>query len=189
MGNEQSTIHYSMSKALDHELSESELESLNAHLSESEDDARHFERMRKTDQLLHETPMINAPSGFAQRVMQAIAVMNLADFANQRLSVGVALGLVAAALLTIPILSMLLIALVTIFTDPGTLQVILQAAINASTSAIGLIADLADGVQNMISDMPMIPALLTTVIPLSMLWGWLIWYLLRDSLSQNRDIH
>jgi hypothetical protein len=42
---------------------------------------------------------------------------------------------------------------------------------------LGIAFDLGDGLERLATETPVVPALLTTVIPLSMLWVWLVWYL------------
>jgi hypothetical protein len=160
-----------MNRALDEDLTEQEMEQLGTRLEESADDAVHWERLRQTDELLRITPMVAPAAGFTNRVMAAIAAMPLPDFAKRHLSVGIALGLAIVALLTVPILSV-------IFLDPGALNDWLQTLINAAGYVINLLGDLAGEVRDAGRQTPMLLALLTTMIPLTVLWGWLIWYLL-----------
>lgn len=178
MAKENVQYQQSMNRALDHDLSEQELEALNSHLHGSAEDAAHWERLRQTDELLRITPMVAPAAGFTNRVMAAIAAMPMPQFAKQHLSVGIALGLAMAALLTVPILSIVFWILVSVLTDPGTLNEWLQTLINAAGYVINLLSDLAGEVRGAARQTPMLLALLTTMIPLTVLWGWLIWYLL-----------
>ncbi len=171
----------SMNRALDDDLSEQESEALGTRLQESGEDAAHWERLRRTDELLRTTPLVAPAPGFTNRVMAAIAAMPLPDFAKRHLSVGIALGLAFAALLTVPILSIVFLVLMSVLTDPGALNDWLQTLINAAGYMINLLADLAGEVQGAAQKTPMLLALLTTMIPLTILWVWLIWYLLGGS--------
>jgi len=45
-------------------------------------------------------------------------------------------------------------------------------------SALGLVNEYAANVKTLVNESPMVPALLTTSIPLAMLVSWSAWYLL-----------
>lgn len=168
----------SMNSALDQELSEQELAALNAQLEESKEASDIWEHLQQTDELLRTTPLVAPSPGFASRVMAAIAAMPLPGFMHHEPGIGIALGLLVAALVTVPVFSVLFFMLLTVLTDPGTLHTLLQTVLGATSYVIGLMADLAGEVEHMVSDTPVLAALLTTMIPVTLLWGWLIWSLL-----------
>jgi hypothetical protein len=168
----------SMNSALDQELSEQELAALNAQLEESKEASDIWEHLRQTDELLRTTPLVAPSPGFASRVMAAIAAMPLPGFMHREPGIGIALGLLVAALVTVPVFSVLFFMLLTVLADPGTLHTLLQTVLGATSYVIGLMADLAGEVEHMVSDTPVLAALLTTMIPVTLLWGWLIWSLL-----------
>jgi hypothetical protein len=176
----------SMNSALDQELSEQEWEALNAHLEQSEEASNIWEHLRQTDELLHTTPLIAPSPGFANRVMAAIAAMPLPGFMRREPGIGIALGLLVAALVTVPVFSISFFVLLTVLTDPGTLHTLLQTVLGAASYVIGLMADLAGEIEHMVKDTPVLAALLTTMIPVTLLWGWLIWSLLGGPRFMNR---
>jgi hypothetical protein len=168
----------SMNSALDQELSEQELAALSAQLEESEEASNTWAHLRQTDELLRTTPLVAPAPGFASRVMAAIAAMPLPGFMHREPGVGIALGLLVAALMTVPVFAVLFFVLLTVLTDPGTLHTLLQTVLGATSYLIGLVGDLAEEVETMVRDTPVMAALLTTMIPVTLLWGWLIWSLL-----------
>jgi hypothetical protein len=167
----------SMNKALDQGLPEEEWEALQHQIAESEEAATAWENMRKTDELLRTTPMVAPLPGFTSRVMSAIAAMPLPGFA-QHPGIGFALGLLVAALIAAPIFAVLFFVLLSVLTNPGVLLDMLRTILNSVSYLIGLVGDLAGEVERMAEDTPVLAALLTTMIPVTALWAWLIWSLL-----------
>ena len=175
-----------MNSALDNDLSEREWEALHSRLAESDEESELWDRLRNTDQLLRVTPMVSPLPGFASRVMAAIAAMSLPGFAKRQPGVGIALGLVVAALMTIPVLSALLIVFLSVITDPSALQSVLGGAISAVGYLIELGADVIAQIDAAVADTIILPALLTTIIPLTILWGWLIWHFAGKPRARSR---
>jgi hypothetical protein len=172
---DQLKYHHKLNTALDQELTEQEWEALNNDLADSPEVAAYWERLRRVDRLLHETPLAAPSAGFTSRVMAAIAAIHLPD--HRRLSVGIGLGLGVAAILIIPLLSAGLLLLLSVITDPGTYTKLLQAITGGVSYLVDLGANLGSELETLVTDTPMIPALLSTAIPISMVWGWLVWYL------------
>jgi hypothetical protein len=168
----------SMNDALDRELSEQEWEALKAQLEESAEASTAWAHLHQTDELLRTTPVAAPSPGFADRVMAAIAAMPLPGFVHWQPGIGIALGLLVVALVTVPIFSVLFFVLLTVLTDPGALHSVLQTVLSAASYVIGLMADLVGEVENLVRDTPVLAALLTTMIPVTLLWGWLFWSLL-----------
>ncbi|HML20854.1 MAG TPA: hypothetical protein PKD09_04350 [Aggregatilinea sp.] len=177
MVNDPSNLQRRMNQALDQALSESEFESLQEQLATSRDNSEQWQRMQQVDQLLRTTPLVGPSSGFAARVIAAIERLRLDELADRQISVGVALGLMAAALLTIPFLSVALIVLVSTLSSPSTVTALFQGVTSGTSYAIDLVVDLIRVMRDLATDTPMVPALLTTMIPLGMVWAWLLWYL------------
>jgi len=171
----------SMNSALDQELSEQEWHALHQRLDESGEAAAAWERLRQTDELLRTTPLVAPSPGFTSRVMAALAAMPLPGFAHRQPGIGIALGLLIAALITVPIFAGLFFVLLTVITDPGSIRSILQAVLNAVGYLMSLVSDLAGEIRHMAEDTPVLAALVTAIIPLTLLWGWLIWSLLGGS--------
>jgi hypothetical protein len=162
-----------------HDLSEEELAALKARMEESADAGGQAKRLSRVDRLLSETPMVGPSAGFALRVMAAIAAMELPDLTRRRLATGFAVGLAVAALFMLPVLSGLVILLVSVFTNPGVLHAGFELVTNGMGYGMGLVSDLGENLSSAVNDTPMLPALLTTVIPITMLWVWAVWYLMR----------
>lgn len=177
MVNDPSNLEHRMNKALDQALSEAEAETLQEQLSASSGSSEQWQRMQQVDQLMRTTPLVAPSAGFTARVMAAIERLRLDELADRQISVGVALGLMAAALLTIPFLSVLLIVLVSALSTPATVTALFQGVTSGTSYAIDLVADLLHVMKDLVTDTPMVPALLTTMIPLGMVWAWLLWYL------------
>jgi anti-sigma factor RsiW len=181
------SVQHRMNNALDEELSEEELAALAAELEDAPEAAEQFESLRKTDKFLRETPMVAPSSHFAKRVMDALATLPLPGFAKHELSVGLALGLAAAAFLAIPVLAMLLFLIVSLLTDPTTLSTLLQASIDILTFSVGLAADVADRLRELVRATPILAVGLVLVVPLAGVWSWFMWVLMRGRNTTPRQ--
>ncbi len=163
-----------------HDLSEEELAALKARMEEPAEAGGQTKRLTRVDRLLSETPMVGPSAGFALRVMAAIAAMELPEITRRRLTTGFAVGLAVAALLVLPVLSGLVIVVASAITNPGILNAGFQVVANGIGYSAGLITDVGESLNKAVSETPMVPALLTTVIPITMLWVWAVWYLMRE---------
>ncbi|NDJ76761.1 MAG: hypothetical protein GYB65_10925 [Chloroflexi bacterium] len=161
-----------MNNALDRDLSEPEWEALQAHLAESEEDAAQWEQLQDVDEVLSTTPQVDPPPGFAKRVMAAIASLHLGDFASRQLGVGIAFGMMAAAFFILPLLSLLLIALLLIITDPGALNELFQTGTSGASYFISVSNDIGDNMGAIDQARPVLLILASAVIPLALLWAW-----------------
>jgi hypothetical protein len=175
-----------MNEALDHALSEEEIEALHARIAESEGATEEWDQLRKTDAFLRQTPMVEAPAGFAERVMAAIAALPLPGFARKNLSVGIALGLLVAGLFTIPVLSIVLIIILSVITNPAAVQAFAMTLFSTAGYIISLTADIVTQTETRAAGSPVMIALVTTMIPLTILWGWLIWNLIGGGRGLSR---
>lgn len=164
-----------LNRALDQELSEEELALLAAQAEAQPEVAAQWDLLRKTDELLRTTPMVRPSPHFVQRVMEAIATLPLPGLARRELSVGLVLGLVAAALLAIPVLAVMFFLLVSVFSNPGTFNTLLQAGMDILTYSLNLAADIAEQLRAWLSSSPLLALLMVLVVPLSGVWGWLMW--------------
>jgi hypothetical protein len=63
---------------------------------------------------------------------------------------------------------------------------VLQTIINGASYVIGLMADIAGDLEATATDTPMLLLLLSTTIPITALWAWLVRYLLKGSRMQTR---
>ena len=170
--------HSRLQAALDHDLNEEELAILQEEISEKPEVSKQWEKLRQTDLLLRSTPMVRPSPDFGARVMAAISALGVPDAVRRYFSVGVALGLAVAAVLTVPLLSALLIFTVRTLVEPAAIAAILGSLTGIVSTVMGLVNSTGQALNDFVTETPVVPALLTTAIPLGMLCAWLIWYLL-----------
>lgn len=175
-----------MNEALDHALSDDKWDELQTAIAESEDTAAQWDSLRKTDQLLRETPPVSPSAGFAERVMAAIATLSLPGIHQRELGVGIALGLLVMGLVTIPLLAVLLVIIISVLTNPGAITTFMASLFSVVGYIISLGADIVTQVENRAVGTPVLVALLTTMIPVTLLWAWLIWQLIGGPQVLNR---
>jgi len=172
------TLQQQMQRALDGELTGEELALFQSRLDESDQRAAGWERLRQTDELLRKTPLVAPSCGFADRVMAAILAMGVPEFARRHTSVGLALGLVAAALLTVPVLWVMLFVIVSVLTDPGALRAVLETILRTAGAVAGLLVDLADRVRAFAGETALLGAVFAGVAAVTIAWLGLIWRLM-----------
>lgn len=180
------TLQQQMHRALDGELSGEELALLQSRLDESDQRAASWERLHQADELLRKTPPVAPSRGFADRVMAAILAMGVPEFARRHTSVGLALGLVAAALLTVPVLWAMLFVIVSVLTDPGALGAVLETILEAAGAVAGLLTDLVDQAQAFTGETALIGAVFAGVAAVTIAWLGLIWRLMGGRGAQAR---
>ena len=168
-------VQQQMHRALDGELGGEDLALLQARLDENEQHTAEWERLRQTDELLRTTPPVAPSRGFAERVMAAIMAMSVPDFAHRPMSVGLVLGLVAAALLAVPVLWAGLFVIVSVLTDPGALGAVLQTIVGAAGTVAELLTDLAARVQGFSGETALVGTVFAGVAAVTFAWLWLIW--------------
>lgn len=178
MGNEQSNHAHQMSESFEPERAEREFEAVRARLDADAAPEALDQHLRQVEMLLRSAPFESPSPGFASRVMVAVAALTFPHMHNRRLSLSLALGLALAAALTLPLLALGIAALFDALSDPAVLNNIVTLAATAIGSALGLVNEYVASVETLVNEMPMVPALLTTAIPLAMLVSWLAWYLL-----------
>lgn len=174
-------LQHQLNSALDNELSEQELMALQEQIEDSSEAASHWEQLQKTDELLRTTPLVAPSSGFANRVMAALAALPLPAFARRHPGLGIALGLAIAAFLAIPFLSVTLLVILSVLLNPGAVNAWLQTLFEAISYVIRLLAGVVGQFQSGLTNTPIMLALLTTMIPVTLLWIWLLWHLLGGS--------
>lgn len=135
-------------------------------------------RLQRVEALLRSAPMLAPSPDFAARVMAAVAAMTFPHMLNRRLSLSLMLSMALVAALTLPVLGYGVASLFDALSDPGALNSLMALGVSALGLAWGLAGEFSSSVQTLIHETPMVPALLTTSIPLAMLVGWLVWYLL-----------
>ncbi|MBN1965206.1 MAG: hypothetical protein JW910_11210 [Anaerolineae bacterium] len=169
-----------MNRALDERLTASEQAELQAHLDANPREGALYDNLRAVDAFFQAAPMIVAPPGFAMQVMARIEAGEHEALREERRALSrLALWLGLSALVVLPLLGLVLVLVVQAATQPAALAGALQGLIqtlgslgHALENVMGFLSDLVDGT-------PLVPLLLVTVIPLLMLWGWLVWYVQR----------
>jgi len=174
MARDEIKLQQQMNRALDGELADQELAMLQARLQESAEETTRWERLRKTDELLRTTPLVAPSRGFAERVMAAILSMPMPEFARRSRGLGLALGLLVAALLAVPVLWAVLFVFLSVITNPDALASVLQTILDAAGYVAGLLTSLVDQAQTLTGDVALLGGLLAAVLAMAALWVWLI---------------
>jgi len=172
-------IEREMNLALDDALPETAEAALRAHLAGSPGDAALYNRLRDVDNLFASASMLQAPSDFASRVMLSIAAQTAngkAPARVQRTGTGAMLGLLVACVLLVPLAVLGVSAIQRWFSDPAALNTFLQQIVMMLNNIAQAIASVFGVIATYTVDKPVLPALLTTTIPLTMIWGWFMWY-------------
>lgn len=175
----QRNIERDMNLALDDALPETAQAALKAHLAGSPRDAALFNRMRDVDKLFANASMVQAPPDFASKVMMAIAMQTAEASAPATMSqtgTGAAFGLLLAFLVLVPLAVAAVHAVQNWLSDPAAIHTLLQQLVMMLNNLAQAIASLFQVIASYTVDKPVLPALLTTTIPLTMIWGWFMWY-------------
>jgi hypothetical protein len=173
----QRDIERDMNLALDDALPETAEAALKAHLAGSPRDAALFNRMRDVDKLFAGASMVQAPPDFAGKVIAAIAAQTAEDSAlAARPQTGTSAGLLLAFLTTVPLAVLGINAIQNWLSDPAAINTLLQQLVMMLNNLAQAIAALFQMIATYTVDKPVLPALLTTTIPLIMIWGWFMWY-------------
>jgi hypothetical protein len=170
---EQRDLKRKMNLALDHLLPDADQAAFDARVASSPEDAALWTHMQTVDRLLTAEPMVKAPLDFASKVMATIAAAPARGRAKKR---SAALGVIWAAVVMVPLLSLALIGLQHWLSDPAAINTALQGIVQFLNSIAQAFASVLQTLVNYTVETPILPALLTTLIPLVMLWGWLMWY-------------
>jgi hypothetical protein len=167
-----------MNQALDNLLDDAARAALNAQLDANPDEAYLYSQLVQVNGLLQRPPTVVAPVGFAQGVLAAIRAGRHEVYARPRLSgFFLVLGLTLGAVVALPLLALALVGLGQVLVEPDALIGLLQGLIQVLGGLTGAAEGLLTFLGSLVMAYPMVPALLLTVIPMVMLWGWLLWFL------------
>ncbi len=176
--------HEQLNRALDEPMIGPALAEFQARLERNPDEHALYERLRKVDDLLRQPPMAVAPPDFASQMMLSIQQGKHEAFApRRRLRLYFGLGLLGI-LASVPLVLLLLVTVVPALVDPGVLAGLLAGLVQVVGTISGCLEGLLLFLGNLIAAYPMAPALILTVIPLAMVWAWLVWFLQ----NQNRPV-
>ncbi len=169
--------HERMNRALDEPLTGPALAELQAWLEDSPSQSDLYEQLRRVDDLFRHPPMVAAPADLAAQVMLGIQQGKHEAYApRRRLRLLLGLGLLGV-LVSIPLAVVLLLVVVPAAVEPGVLASLFLGLVQVLSAISGFLEGLLLFVGGLTAQYPMAPALLLTVIPLVMVWGWLVWFL------------
>jgi anti-sigma factor RsiW len=171
-------IKRDMNLALDHALSDKAEAVLRAHLPTAPGDAALWDSLQAVDNLLKGEPMVQAPPDFASKVMASIAAGAAPSKAPARRATrpGSALEVLLAVVIVVPLAATAVIAILRWLSDPAALNDLMQQIVLALNSVAQAVASLFQILASYLTGNAVLPALLTTIIPLIMIWGWFMWY-------------
>ncbi len=169
-------IQRDMNLALDHALPDKADAALRLHLRASPADAALWDRMQAVDSLLRSEPMEEAPPDFSSKVMATLTAEAAADKAPSRTGFRAGLGLLLLAVIAVPLIATVGIAVQRWLSDPAALNNLMQQIVHLLNSVAQAFASIFQVIAGFLSGNAILPALLTTIIPLVMIWGWFMWY-------------
>ena len=158
------------------DFSEEELAASQA--QQAEDTAPRAQALQWVDALLRSAPVLAPSAEFAERVMHAIATMPRPDWKRRDLSVGVALGLMVAAFVSVPFLAGAFFALVRTLADADIFSTLLQTGVSVLTGTMGLLTEVAEQMQALVTASMWNTILVALVLPAAALWGRVLWRML-----------
>ncbi len=130
---------------------------------------------QRVEALLRSAPMVAPSAEFAERVMHAIATLPRPSWKSRELSVGVALGLLVAALLSVPFLAGTLFALVSALADVAVFNTLVEVGVNVVSTLSGLLNALAAQMQALVTASVWNALLVASALPAAALWGRVLW--------------
>jgi hypothetical protein len=177
----QKNLKHDMNLALDHLLPDSDaFEARMSALPTSSREALLWDRMQMVDALLRNDSEIAAPPDFASRVIASIAAGPAPVKAHAPM--GAALALALIALFLVPLAVGGVVVVQRLLTDPGALNALVQQLVAILNFVAQAVTSTFQVIASSVIDQPILPALLITIIPLVVVWGWFMWYV-----SQRRQ--
>lgn len=166
-----------INRAVDDLLVGAELADFQSFLAADQEQAALYDRLREVDDMLRQPPLAKPAPDFTAQVMARIEAGDHKAYApHARRSRILSWLMVLGVFVLIPTLVILAIVL-PVMAQPGVFMDLFQGLVGSlgtvSAWAQGLLAFLGD----VIAAYPMAPALSLTIIPIMMVWVWLVWYL------------
>ncbi len=169
--------HEQMNQALDERLTGAALAEFQAFLEAHPEEAASYEALQQIDRMLRQPPMAAAPEGFAAAVMAQIAAGKHEAYAlPERMEILPVAGLALGTAVVLPLLVVLILLAQTLF-ESGALFALLHGLVQVAGSVSAVLVRALAFLGGLVTAYPMAPALMLTVIPMMMLWGWLVWFL------------
>lgn len=177
----QRNIKHEMNLALDHMLTDEQEKVFEIRVTASPSDSLRWDRMQMVDSLFRNEPMLDAPIDFASKLMASIAAIESgAELAKppvkKRAGLDPALSLLLVAVVLSPLAALGVLTVQYWRSDPAALNDLLQRFVLLLNSVTQSMAGFLQVILSTVADKPILPALLTTIIPLLMVWAWFMWY-------------
>lgn len=166
-----------MNRAVDDLLIGAELADFQGLLEVDQEQAALYDRLREVDDLLRQPPLAKPAPDFTAQVMARIEAGEHKAYAPYaRVSRVLSWLMILGVFVLIPTLVILAIAL-PVMAQPGVFMDLFQGFVGS----LGTVSAWVQGVLAFLGDLiaayPMAPALSLTIIPIMMVWVWLVWYL------------
>ncbi|MBN2469797.1 MAG: hypothetical protein JXN59_03645 [Anaerolineae bacterium] len=166
-----------INRAIDDLLNNAELADFQAFLDADQEQAALYDQLRDVDLLLRQPPLMAPAPDFSVKVMARIEAGEYRVYAPYaRLKRVISWLGVLAVFILIPALVVLAIAL-PIMAQPGVFMNMLQQVVGSLGTASAWMQGVLTFLSDLIAAYPMAPALSLTIIPVVMIWAWLVWYL------------
>lgn len=174
-----------INRAIDDLLTNAELADFQAFLEADQEQAALYDRLRDVDLLLRQPPVAAPAPDFSAKVMARIAAGEYRQYTPhaslQRVFSWLA---VMGVFVLIPALIILAIAL-PVMAQPGVFMGIFQQFVGSLGAVSAWVQGVLTFLKDLIAAYPMAPALSLTIIPVVMLWAWLVWYLQQRNTSET----
>lgn len=174
-----------MNRAVDDLLSGAELADFQAFLEIEQEQAVLYDRLREVDILLRQPPMAAPAPDFSAKVMARIEAGEYKAYAPRARAARILSWLlVLGVFVLIPVLIVLAIAL-PVMAQPGVFMGVFQQFVGSLGTVSGWMQSILTFLGNLIAAYPMAPALSLTIIPIVMVWAWLVWYLQQQNKAET----
>jgi hypothetical protein len=159
-----------MQEALDKNLSAEERRDLYSQMDQSPTDADEFQRLKQIDRTLRSAPSERAPQGLALKIMMRIAEGLQPEMLRRSSGLALAVGLALVALVLMPLLIVLGMAVLSVITSATALSGLIGQVVHLLGLLLNSLDGLVRGAQNMLQAYPEAPMLVFTLIPIPLLW-------------------
>jgi hypothetical protein len=166
-----------LNRALDEVLAGQKLAEFREALSADPDEAEQYARLREVDAYFRQPPLVTPKPDFAASVMARIEAQEHLAYAPRRRPALLLGGLLMTLAVALPLVLVAGLVIIPAFTQPGIFTTLFAGFVQALGVASQGLERLVVFLTDLIASYPMAPSLLLTVIPFTMLWGWVVWYL------------
>ncbi len=161
---------HAMNLAIDRLLDTDARDALDEHLDHSPDDALLWHKMQRVDRTLRGAAQVAAPAGFSARLMAALAA-GRGPQTDPRLGIGIAVGLMLAAFVTIPVLGGLLLLALSLILNTTAIQTALAGLSRLGSALSAVLATFVTQMGTLVATNPLMPILSMAALgTLAMFW-------------------